>query len=69
MITLVISWRPFKILHDIDVKWMYRLFIAFLDTENIWFGEIILSLGAYLNYWWTYDNFNYFMAAILNFAW
>ena len=43
MITLVIS-----ILHDIDVKWMYRLFIAFFDTENIWFGEIILSLSKLL---------------------
>ena len=44
------------ILHDIDmidVNWMYRLFIAFLDTENIWFGEIILFLSKLLvNFAW-----------------
>ena len=39
-------------------------FIVFFDKKNIWFCEKIKSLFQLLK---NYDNFNDFMAAILNF--
>ena len=35
-------------LHDMILSEGIVAFIAFLDSENIWFGEIILSLSQLL---------------------
>ena len=41
------------------------IIIVSLDIENIW----VKKSSLYLKYWWIYDIFNYFTAAILNCAW
>ena len=36
---LMISWRPFWILHDDDSHTIFMCFIVIFDTENIGFSE------------------------------
>ena len=45
-------------LHDNDIEWRYRLFFAFFDSENIWFGEIISSLSQLLTKIWSLWRFH-----------